>query len=138
VSSQFGTVCDQTEYNTDVHSLSLTADYDVSDDLDLYANIGFSDATAEWTDLNLTTPSYVTDVVVLNLYTFEGMNSMTEYSKLHYQQVDLQVGGTYMFTPALYASAMAQYQMFEDKDPYVYGDLDGSAYRGYLGMGYKF
>lgn len=138
MSSQFGTVCDQTDYNTDVHTLSLTADFDVSEELDLYANLGFSDATAEWTDLNLTTPGYVTDIVVQNLYTFEGMNGMTEYSKLHYQQIDLQVGGTYAFTPALYASAMAQYQMFEDKDAYVYGDLDGTAYRGYLGMGYKF
>jgi len=138
VSSQFGTVCDQTDYDNNVHSLSLTADFEVSDNLDLYANLGFSDAKAEWTGLNLTTPGYVTDVVMVNLYSFEGTNVMTEYSKLHYQQVDLQVGGTYNFTPSLYASAMAQYQMFEDKDPYVYGDLDGTAYRGYLGLGYNF
>ena len=138
MSSQFGTVCDQTDYNTDVHTLSLTADFDVSDELDLYANLGFSDATAEWTDLNLTTPGYVTDIVIQNLYTFEGMNEMTSYSALHYQQIDVNLGGTYQFTPEFYVAANAGWQKFEDKDPYVYGDQDGEMFQGNLGLGYKF
>jgi len=63
---------------------------------------------------------------------------MTEYSDLHYTQTDLSLGGTYRFTPALYATVQGAWQKFEDKDPYVYGDQDGTAWRGSVGLGYKF
>ncbi|MRR37341.1 hypothetical protein EG829_22340, partial [bacterium] len=49
------------------------------------------------------------------------MAATTNYSDLHYVQTDVTLGGTYRFTPALYASAQGAWQKFEDKDPYVYG-----------------
>ncbi len=79
-----------------------------------------------------------TDAVLVQLYDFEGLSRITEFSDLHYQQVEVNLGGTYQFNPALYVAASAGWQLFEDKTPYVYGDQDGTAYRGYLGLGYKF
>jgi predicted porin len=80
----------------------------------------------------------VTDPVLLELYDPAGLSEMTDYSDLHYQQTEVSVGGTYRFTPQLYAALEAAYEYYKDKDPYVYGDLDGEAWRGYLGVGYKF
>ena len=127
-----------TEYNTDVHTLSMAADYAATENLNLNGSLMFNDASADWTELSLTMPEYVDDAVVLNLYTFEGVNVMQNYSDLSYQQLELTLGGTYYFTPALYTTASATFDKFIDDDPYVYGDQDGTAYRGYLGMGYNF
>jgi predicted porin len=63
---------------------------------------------------------------------------ITSYSELHYQQIEVNLGGTYQFTPALYVAADFGYQIFDDKSPYVYGDQDGEAYRASLGLGYRF
>ena len=51
---------------------------------------------------------------------------------------ELSLGGTYQFTPQFYMAAQVDYEVYKDKDPYVYGDLDGAAWSGYLGVGYKF
>jgi predicted porin len=75
---------------------------------------------------------------MLELYDPSLLTKMTSYSDLHYTQTDLSFGGTYSFTPALYTSAQLAWQKFEDKDPYVYGDQDGTAWRGSVGLGYKF
>jgi len=138
VSSQFGTVCDQTDYSTDVHTLSVNADYTATEKLNLYASAMYSDAKADWSNLNISAPAYVTDAVVNELYSFDAINVITTYSDLHYQQTDLSLGGTYQFSPTFYLTARADYQIFTDLDPYVYGDQDGTAYRGSLGVGYKF
>lgn len=138
MSSQFGTVCDQTEFSTDVHTLSVNADYTATEKLNLFASAMYSDAKADWNNLYITTPAYVTDEVMDNLYSFDSINAITSYSDLHYQQTDLSLGGTYQFSPTFYLTARADYQLFSDKDPYVYGDQDGTAYRGSLGVGYKF
>lgn len=75
---------------------------------------------------------------MLELYDPAGLSTITSYSDLHYQQAELSLGGTYRFTPQFYVAAEAAYELFMDKDPYVYGDLDGTAWRGYLGVGYNF
>ena len=80
----------------------------------------------------------VTDPVMLELYDFEGLSAITNYSDLHYQQTGVNLGGTYHFTPALYLTARAGWQQFVDKTPYVYGDQDGTSYLGQLGVGYNF
>lgn len=66
------------------------------------------------------------------------MAETTNYSDLHFVQTDLNLGATYRFTPALYATAQGAWQRFRDKDPYVYGDQDGNAWRASLGLGYRF
>jgi len=72
------------------------------------------------------------------IYDIPSVNVVTEYSDLHYVQTEISLGCTYQFTPALYTVAQAGWQKFEDKDPYVYGDQDGTAYRGNVGLGYRF
>ena len=66
------------------------------------------------------------------------MRYITGYSDLHYVQTEFSLGGTYRFSAELYTTAQLAWQTFEDKDPYVYGDQDGSAYRGSVGLGYRF
>lgn len=80
----------------------------------------------------------MTDATLLNLYDPALMSEMSNYSDLHYTQTDLSLGGTYSFTPALYTTAQVAWQKVDDKDPYVYGDQDGTAWRGSVGLGYKF
>jgi hypothetical protein len=70
---------------------------------------------------------------------FEGRIGLVEdYSDLEYQQIDVTLGGTYSFTDRLYTTAMATYRDFNSDEDYVYGDEDGTAYYGYLGVGYRF
>lgn len=121
-----------------MHSLSLTADYTASEKLILNASASYSDARADWKDLTVSYNATVTDPAMNNLYDPSLMSEMATYSDLHYTQTEVNLGGTYRFTPALYATAQGSWQKFDDKDPYVYGDQDGDAWRGSLGLGYRF
>jgi len=127
-----------TEYNTDVNTIALAADYQATEALELNASINYSDAQVDWEGLSLDYQTTITDVVLNTMYDISAVNVITTYSDLHYVQTDINLGGTYQFTPALYVAAQAGWQKFEDKDPYVYGDQDGEAWRGNLGVGYKF
>ena len=80
----------------------------------------------------------LTDPVLITLYDVTAMQGVENYSELDYQQVDVSVGGTYALSESSYLAASAGYQAFDDDQPYVYGDQDGTAYRGYLGYGHKF
>ena len=127
-----------TTFDTDVHTLTLAADFQATDNLELEASFNYSDAQVDWSGLNLTTPAIVNDPVLQGLYDIPSVSVITDYSDLRYIQTEISLGGTYQFTPALYTTAQLGWQKFEDKDPYVYGDQDGTAYRGSLGLGYRF
>ncbi len=137
MSSQFGAVCDQTDYDTNVHTISLGADLEATEQLKLFANALYNDAKAEWKNLSLTAPSIIDDPSVFLLYTFD-IGHTTQYSKLKFKQAEFNLGGTYHFTPAFYTTAQAGVQWFIDDAPYVYGDQDGTAYRAFAGLGYRF
>ncbi|RMF47276.1 MAG: hypothetical protein D6751_03155 [Deltaproteobacteria bacterium] len=83
-------------------------------------------------------PGNVTDIVILSLYDVTDMVGVENYSDLEYQQLQLNLGGTYHFSPALYLTASAEYAVFVDDEPYVYGDQDGDMIGGYVGLGYRF
>jgi predicted porin len=106
--------------------------------LKMNAGISYSDARAEWKDLSVNYNAPITDPVLQELYDPALLSEMTNYSDLHYVQTDVTLGATYSFTPALYTTLQGNWQMIEDKDPYVYGDQDGTAWRGSLGVGYRF
>jgi len=128
-----------TEYNTDVHTLTLAADYQATEKLELEASINYSDAQVDWTGLNLSTPAAINDPTLLGtIYDIPAVNVIADYSDLQYVQTEIGLGGTYQFSPMLYTTAQLGWQLFEDKDPYVYGDQDGTAYRGSVGLGYRF
>ena len=65
-------------------------------------------------------------------------NLIDSYSDLSYEQYSFNVGGTYNFTEAFYVSASATYDIFNSDEEYVYGDEDGTAYYGYVGVGWNF
>ena len=64
--------------------------------------------------------------------------ALPTYSDLEYTQLNVSLGGTYNFSNNLYMMAKAQYEQFEDDQPYVYGDQDGTAISGNVGIGYNF
>ncbi len=88
--------------------------------------------------LSLDFPDGVVDPVVLNNYPINEMDGIEAYSRLKFSQAELNIGGNYAFTGALSLVAQAGYRMFEDDDPYVYGDQDGDSYYGNLGIAYRF
>jgi len=74
----------------------------------------------------------------VNYDTWEQNNNIDSYSDLSYEQFQINVGGTYNFTPSCYTTASMTYDKFISDEDYVYGDEDGEAYYGYLGFGYRF
>ncbi len=80
----------------------------------------------------------LSDPVLLTLYDITAMTEVASYSDLEYQQLGASIGGTYAFSPALYLTAQAGYDLFIDDQAYVYGDQDGEAYRLSIGLGYRF
>lgn len=94
--------------------------------------------TMSWpTGIDPADPSGVTQVLT-NLYDVTAMGGIVEYSNLDYEQVNLLVGGSYMFTRNLYMTAEAEYAELTDNEAYVYGDQSGDYYRGNIGIGYNF
>lgn len=81
---------------------------------------------------------YTDPVLASSFYGLENLPRIQEYSDLRYRQIDLSAGGTYQFTSNLFMTAQAGFQQFMDDAPYVYGDQDGIAYTGSVGVGYKF
>jgi len=63
---------------------------------------------------------------------------IVNYSDLKYDQLILNIGGTYNFTDSFYTTASATYDMFNMDEEYVYGDEDGKSYYGYVGVGWSF
>lgn len=110
--------------------------------LKIFAGALFSDVTSKITDF---APAAMptTDAVLLALYSINNLALYPEYSALHYQQGEVNLGCTYNFTPALYTTAQAGFKIFGDvisssSNIHPYGDQSGTVYSGSLGVGYKF
>jgi hypothetical protein len=65
-------------------------------------------------------------------------NLIDSYSDLSYEQYEFTLGGTYNFTKAFYTKTSFTYDIFDMQEEFVYGDEDGTAYYGYVGIGYNF
>jgi len=65
-------------------------------------------------------------------------NEIDGYSDLSYEQIQLTAGATYNFTDTFYSKVSATYDVFNMGEEYVYGDEDGTAYYGYVGVGWTF
>ncbi len=104
----------------------------------LFGSALYSMSEADWNDPSLNFPDAVTDPVVLNNYPIDEMGEVSRYSELEFSLAEISLGGSYAFSPALYATLELSYRSFKDDDPYVYGDQDGDAYQGYAAVGYKF
>lgn len=108
----------------------------------IFANAMFSDVTSKITDFQPAAMA-TTDAVLLALYSIDNLALYPEYSAIHYQQGEVNLGCTYNFTPALYTTAQAGVMIFGDiytssNNTHPYGDQSGTVYSGSLGIGYKF
>lgn len=101
----------------------------------------YNDALAEMGGLYFPSMSqlgYTDPVLVSSFIALEKLSGIQAYSDLHIRQGDINLGGSYRFTPAFYISAQAGVKLYTDYAPYVYGDQDGVMYSGSVGLGYRF
>jgi len=109
----------------------------------IFANVMYSDVTSKITDFKPAAMATTTDAILLALYDNNNLALYPEYSALHYQQGEVNLGCTYHFTPALYTTAQAGFKVFGDiysssSNIHPNGDQTGTVYSGSLGVGYKF
>jgi len=113
-------------------------DYQATEQLLLNAGMTYNKAEASW-DWNFSErDSLIMAAGDFNYDTWDMNNLIDTYSDLSYEQYQFNLGGTYNFTQNLYTTASVTYDVFKSDEMYVYGDEDGDAYYGYLGVGYRF
>ncbi|PLX98875.1 MAG: hypothetical protein C0623_11075 [Desulfuromonas sp.] len=119
LSLNFAAAFSQAEESMDGFNWQTPTGFDpaASDAATTYTNGALNTFYTNWTELNAMLPTY---------------------SDLDYTQLNVSLGGTYNFSDNLYMMAKAQYEKFDDDQPYVYGDQDGTAITGNIGVGYNF
>ncbi len=140
-----GSICDIAEYESSVHTLSLSGDFQATEKLKLTASILYNKAEDTW-DWSFVDRMALDNVLIRggavdtgDAYDTADQNNLVDtYSDLSYEQYQLTAGGTYNFTEAFYTTASFTYDIFDMGEEYVYGDEDGTAYYGYVGFGYNF
>jgi hypothetical protein len=140
-----GSICDDVEYDSSVHTLSISGDFQVTKRLKLNAGILYNKAEDSW-DWNFADRTALGNVVIrggaVNVGpaydTADQNNLIDSYSDLSYEQYQLTAGGTFNFTESFYTTASFTYDIFNMGEEYVYGDEDGTAYYGYAGIGWNF
>lgn len=141
-SSQFGSTCGDTKYETEAHTVTLTTDIKPNEKTKIFVNAMLSDVVSKISNF-VPAGMATTDAVLMALYSIDNLALYPEYSALHYQQGEVNLGCTYNFTPALYTTAQAGFKVFGDlysssSNIHPYGDQTGTVYSGSLGLGYKF
>ena len=140
-----GSICDVAEYESSVHTLSLSGDFQATEKLKLNASILYNKAEDTW-DWTFVDRMALGDVLIRGgavntgaAYDSADQNNLIDtYSDLSYEQYEFTVGGTYYHTETCYTTASFTYDIFDMGEEYVYGDEDGTAYYGYIGFGYNF
>ena len=137
-SAQFGSVCDIAEYDSKVHTLALTADYQATEKLQLTAGITYNKAenSWEWEFFERDTSAFGGAAGAYDDY--ELNNQIDTYSDLSYTEIQYTLGGKYNFTDTFYTNLQGTYDVFESDEEYVYGDEDGEIMTGYIGFGWIF
>lgn len=129
-------------------------DYQATEKFRLNAGITYNKAESSWnwtfSERDEMSPEIAPDAVLadssssyggyaaVNYDNYELNNEIDSYSDLSYEQYQITVGGKYDFTEMLYANASFTYDIFDAGEEYVYGDEDGTAYYGYVGIGWRF
>lgn len=144
-STQFGSYCSVAEYESTVNTLALNVNYQATEKLLLNAGVTYNKAEDSWDwdfadrpSLEFTGATDTIGVTNTGYDTEEQNNIMDDYSDLSYEQYQLTLGGTYNFTDSFYTNASFTYDIFDAQEEYVYGDEDGDAYYGYVGLGWTF
>lgn len=144
-STQFGSYCTVAEYESTVNTLSLNVDFQATEQLTLNAGFTYNKAEDSWNwdfadrpTLEFTSATGIVGTANPGYDTETQNNLMDEYSDLSYEQYQITMGGTYNFTEAFYTKASFTYDIFDMQEEFVYGDEDGTAYYGYVGVGWNF
>ncbi len=113
--------------------------YQATKKLLLNAGVTYNHAEDSWDWDFADRPSLVWAGTTQTAYDTEEQNDLIDsYSDLSYEQYELTVGGTYNVTDMMYVNTSVTYDIFKANEGYVYGDEDGTAYYGYVGVGWKF
>lgn len=118
--------------------MSLNADIQATEKLVVNTSVIYNKAEDSWDWSFVERQSLVLGGGAYDYNSWEQNNLIDSYSDLSYEQYQITAGGTYNFTDMLYANASFTYDIFNAGETYVYGDEDGTAYYGYVGLGWKF
>jgi len=132
----FGYTLDEIEYNSDVHTLMLSANFDYSDKLNFNGSIVWNNGKAEMDGIDATSATYVGSAVPgmdhsLALPAWEG------YSDLDIDQVEYSLGVVYNYSDSISFNLNGSYFDYNDDDPYLY-DTDGDVLSANVGMTMRF
>ena len=143
-----GSICQTAEYESDVHTLSLAADFQATEKLKLNASFTYNKAEDDWTwtfvermslgevTINGGTASELNTSTAYD--TVYQNNEITEYSNLSYQQYEFVLGATYNVTDNFYLKCSGAYEVLDADEEYVNGLEDGDQLSGYVGLGVTF
>ncbi len=133
MSPRVGGECDEVDWTNRVHVLYAAVSGSLLEKLSYLFKVSYSLAEAE-----MSSPNFNDYYFVGSSYNPSLMNDADTYSKLDYSVLELNLTATYRISKRISVSLEGWYEKFVDEAPYVYGDLDGSAWSvtGYLT--YKF
>ena len=144
-STQFGSYCTVSEYESTVNTLALNINFQATEQLMLNAGVTYNKAEDDWDwdfadrpTLEFTSATGTAGTANPGYDSEVENNLIDTYSDLSYEQYEFTAGGTYNFTEAFYTTASFTYDIFDMGEEYVYGDEDGTAYYGYVGFGWNF
>ena len=138
-SDQFGSICSSEEYESEVHTFSVAADWQATDKLNLNGDLIYNLSEDTWDWSFTERPSLTSMGDPVTIYDTKGQNNrISSYSDLEYDTLEWNFGGTYNVNDSCYVKANVGAEYFMQDQEYVYGDEEGDVYRGYVGFGYTF
>jgi hypothetical protein len=130
--AHYGNVFDETEYETEYSTLYANLQVQATKKVGFDFSGFYSQSEAEFDALQM----YV-DIDPLYTGSVPGDHDYTEidtYSDLDQTVYEVRVEGDWQLSRAMAIFSGVAYSHLEDKEPYVYGDLDGSWVYSRLGL----
>ncbi len=124
------------EYNTDVHTVLLSADYEATEKLKFNGGVIYNWGKAEMNDLS---SSYFEGKQPASFGYDHGLafSVWEDNSDLKIEEVEYYLGCTYDFSDSLSFNINLSYTDYNDEDPYLY-DTDGDLLLVNTGLTYHF
>ena len=124
------------EYNTDVHTLLLSADLKATDKLKFNGGVVYTKGKAEMNNLSA---AYFegTEPASFGYDHALAFSVIEDNTDLDIEETEYYVGCSYDFSEALSLNLNASYTDYNDHDPYLY-DTDGDLLLVNAGLTYRF
>ena len=133
--SRYGSDCDDIRYRNESHVINGAISYSPFEKLTFNANVAWVSSRGHMKDVNfadydLGDLKYDYNTSKLNwpdpyLYRVSYLNRAPGYSSLFYTQTDVDINAVYEVFRNVAVSLNYSYSDYNDKSPYVYGDLGG-------------